>query len=35
MDEQSDDALVPLPGGQVQRVAAFVVGHVGEGLVAQ
>ena len=35
VDQQVDDLLVPLPGGQVQRVAALVVGDVGEGLVAE
>lgn len=33
VDEQFDDVLVALPGGQVQRVAALVVGDVGQGLV--
>lgn len=34
MDEQFDDMFVPLPRGQVERVAALVVGDVGEGLVS-
>lgn len=33
--EQFDDVLVALPGGQVQRVAALVVGDVGQGLVPE
>lgn len=35
VNEQLDDVLVSLPRGQVERVAALVVGHVGGGLVAQ
>ena len=35
VDQQVDDLLVALPGGQVQRVAALVVGDVGEGLVTE
>lgn len=35
VNEQLDDVLVSLPRGQVERVAALVVGHVGRGLVAQ
>lgn len=33
--QQFDDMFVPLPRGQVERVAALVVGDVGEGLVTQ
>jgi hypothetical protein len=35
VNEQPDDPLVPLPCGQVQGVAALIVGDVGQGLVTQ
>lgn len=34
MDEQFDDVFVALPRSQVERVAALVVGDVGQGLVS-
>lgn len=34
VDEQFDDVFVALPRSQVERVAALVVGDVGQGLVS-
>lgn len=34
MNEQFDDMFVSLPRGQMERVAALVVGDVGQGLVS-
>lgn len=34
VNEQFDDMLIALPCSQVERVAALIVGDVGQGLVA-
>lgn len=33
MNEQFDDMFIALPRSQVERVAALIVGDVGQGLV--
>lgn len=35
VDEDANDVHIAPPGGQVQREAAFAVGHVGGGLELQ
>lgn len=34
MNEQFDDVYIALPCSQVERVAALIVGDVGQGLVS-